>query len=162
MQNIKNLGNKRILAIAIALLLTISIATPLFSLQTVNAHTPVWQIKTYAFIDVNPDPIGIGQTAFVTFGIDKVPNTVSGAYGDRWTTLTVTITDPTGKVTTLTGFTADDTGFSHTTFVPDQIGNYTFVCNFAGQTLTGANPPPSGNSATTKTIYWRYLPAEHK
>ncbi len=75
-------------------------------------HTaPVWQLKTYAFIDANPDPIGIGQTAFITFGIDKVPNTVSGAYGDRWTNLTVTVTDPAGKVTTLSGFRADDTGF---------------------------------------------------
>ena len=155
----KSLKNNKILAIAIALLLTLSIATPILSSQTVNAHTPPWQIKTYAFIDANPDPIGIGQTAFITFGIDKVPNTVSGAYGDRWTGLTVTVTDPAGKITTLSGFVADDTGFSHTTFVPDQIGNYTFVCNFPGQTLTGANPPASGNGAVAQYIGDVYLPS---
>ncbi|MGD0451163.1 MAG: PQQ-binding-like beta-propeller repeat protein [Candidatus Bathyarchaeia archaeon] len=159
MNNFKNRGKNKTLAIAIALLLTLSIATPIFSLQTVSAHTPPWQIKTYAFIDANPDPIGIGQTAFITFGIDKVPNTVSGAYGDRWTTLTVTVTDPTGKVTTLSGFTADDTGFSHTTFVPDKLGNYTFVCNFPGQTLTGANPPPTGNGPVAQYIGDVYLPS---
>ena len=158
MVNIKNLNNKK-LAIAIALLLTLSIATPILSMQTANAHTPPWILRTYGFIDVNPDPIGIGQTAFVSFGIDKVPNTVSGAYGDRWTNLTVTITDPNGKVTVLSGFTADDTGFSHTIIVPDQIGNYTFVCNFGGQTLTGANPPPGGIGGNAQYVGDVYLPS---
>ena len=45
---------------------------------------------------------------------------------------------------TLTGFTADDTGFAHTTFTPTATGNYTFVLYFGGQNLTGANPPPGG------------------
>jgi len=159
MINIKNLGKTKTFAIAIALLLALSIATPLFSSQTAKAHTPVWVLKTYAFIDVNPDPIGIGQTAFVSFGIDKVPNTVSGAYGDRWTNLTVTETDPTGKVTVLSGFTADDTGFAYTTFVPDKVGNYTFVCNFGGQTLIGYNPPPAGLGSASVYVGDIYLPS---
>ncbi len=160
MQNLNKISKNRILTIALALLLTLSIATPIFSSQTAKAHSPVWQIKTYAFIDVNPDPIGIGQTAFVTFGIDKVPNTANAAYGDRWTNLTVTITDPNGKATTLSGFVADDTGFSHTTYTPTALGNYTFVCNFLGQTLTGANPPPTGNSAATQAYIGDiYLPS---
>ncbi len=49
--------------------------------------------------------------------------------------------------------------FSHTTFVPDQVGNYTFVCNFPGQTLTGANPPPTGNGAVAQYIGDVYLPS---
>ena len=85
--------------------------------------------------------------------------TASGAYGDRWTNLTVTITDPNGKVTTLTGFIADDTGFSHTTFTTHTLGNYTFVCNFGGQTLTGANPPPGGTAAANLQYIGDLLPA---
>ena len=143
MINIKNLGNNKILAIAIALLLTISIATPLY-LQTVKADPHPWTVTTYCYLEVNPIPVGVGQQAFITFGIDKVPMTVSTRYGDRWTNLTVTITDPSGQVTTLSGFTADDTGFAHTTWTPTTTGNYTFQCNFSGQYLTGANPPPGG------------------
>ena len=60
------------------------------------------EIKTYAFIAVAPNPIGIGQTANVTFGIDK-PQDVqpTGPYGDRWTNYTVIITKPDGTVKTL-------------------------------------------------------------
>jgi hypothetical protein len=146
----------KIKAIAITLLLTLSIAIPTFSLQSANAHDPAWIVKTYAFLDVNPDPIGVGQEAFVTFGIDKVPMTVSAQYGDRWTNLTVTITYPNGDAKTLSGFTADDTGFSHTTFTPTIAGNYTFVCNFLGQYLTGTNPPPNGFSSSAQQYIGDY------
>jgi len=153
--------NNKILAVIIATILVLSMAFSIVVLPSANAHTPIWTVKTYAFLDVNPDPIGIGQQAFVSFGIDKVPMTVSAAYGDRWTNLTITVTDPDGQVSTLTGFTADDTGFSHTTFTPAKLGNYTLVCNFLGQTLLGANPPPSGNSATTQQyIGDYYLPSQ--
>ena len=70
--------------------------------------------------------------------------TDNGYYGDLWTNFTVTITAPSGTTSTLTGFTADDTGFAHTTFTPTATGNYTFVLYFGGQNLTGANPPPGG------------------
>ncbi|MCW4046871.1 MAG: PQQ-like beta-propeller repeat protein [Candidatus Bathyarchaeota archaeon] len=146
---------------AIALFLVLTFALSLVGLPAVTAHDPPWMIKTYAFIDVNPDPIGVGQEAFVTFGIDKVPMTVSAQYGDRWTNLTVEITYPDGSKKTLSGFTADDTGFAHTTFTPEKTGNYTFVCKFGGQTLVGANPPPGGFSSSAREwIGDVYLPSE--
>ena len=39
------------------------------------------------------------------------------------------------------------------------LGNYTFVCNFPGQTLTGANPPAAGNGAVAQYIGDVYLPS---
>jgi hypothetical protein len=41
-------------------------------------------ISTYAFISVEPDPVGVGQTAYVNFWIDKVPPTAEGSWGSRW------------------------------------------------------------------------------
>ena len=143
-------------AIMIALLLVISMSASMMLLPATNAHTPPWTVKTYCFLDVNPDPIGVGQIVYVTFGIDKAPPTANARYGDRWTNLTITITYPDSTTKTLSGFMADDTGFAYTTFTPDKIGNYTFVCNFLGQTLTGANPPPTGNTALAQQFIGDY------
>jgi outer membrane protein assembly factor BamB len=127
-----------------ALLLMFAMAFSLIALPAAIAHDPPWSVKTYAYLEINPDPVGVGQTAYVSFGIDKVPQTVSGAYGDRWTNFEIEVTQPDGHIQTLTGFTADDTGFAYTTYVPATTGNYTFVLTFGGQTLVGANPPPGG------------------
>jgi outer membrane protein assembly factor BamB len=139
--------------------LILTITATLIALPATNAHSPPWSIKTYAFIAVEPSPIGVGQTAYVTFGIDKVPMTVSRAYGDRWTNFTITVTKPNGNIETLTGFTADDTGFSATTYTPDMVGNYTFVLDFGGQTLTGANPNPVTGTVNPEYVGDYYEPS---
>jgi PQQ-like domain len=132
------------IAIAIALILTLTMTFAMVALPGVKAHTPPWIIPTYAYINVDPNPVGAGQTAFVNFWLDKVPPTANGAYGDRWENFTVTITDPDGNKQTLGPFTSDDAGGSHTTFTPDKLGNYSFVFTFPGQTIAGANPAPGG------------------
>jgi outer membrane protein assembly factor BamB len=134
--------SKNKIAIVFALFLMFAMAFSLVALPAANAHTPAWNIKTYAFISVEPDPVGVGQQAYVNFWIDKAPPTASGAYGDRWHDFKVTVTDPSGDKETLGPFTSDDTGGAHTTYTPDTIGNYTFVFNFPGETIEGANPAP--------------------
>ena len=131
-------------AIAIALLLILSFALPFAQAQVTYPRI----VKTYAYLAAEPDPVGVGQNIYLSFGIDKVPMTVSGAYGDRWTNLTVTVTKPDGTTTKLSGYTADDTGFAHDIYVPTSEGNYSFQLYFGGQTLTGANPPPGGTAAS--------------
>jgi hypothetical protein len=49
-----------------------------FALSTVaipaaSPHTPAWEIPTHAYISVSPNPIGVGQTAFVVFWVDRIP-----------------------------------------------------------------------------------------
>ena len=106
-------------------------------------------------------PVGVGQQAFVSFGIDKAPITASGRFGDRWNNLTLTIGYPDGKSETLTGFMADDTGFTYTTWTPDREGNYTFQCHFLGEYITGENPPTAGWTTAQKAyIGDYYLPSE--
>ena len=36
-----------------------------------SAHTPVWKIPTYAFINAEPNPIGVGQKINIIMWIDK-------------------------------------------------------------------------------------------
>jgi hypothetical protein len=134
--------NERFFAVALIILLTVS--GVMLILPTSSAHTPPWTIQTYAFISVEPNPVGLGQELFVNFWLDKVPPTANGAYGDRWHNFTVTVTKPDGSTTTLGPFNSDDVGGSHTTYTPDQLGSYSFVFNFPGQVIVGDNPAPGG------------------
>ena len=156
----KLLKNK-IAAITIALFFMLSMTASMMPLPTANAHTPPWIIPTYAFINVSPNPIGVGQEVFVNFWIDKPTQTANGFYGDRWHNFTVTVTKPDGTTETLGPFTADDTGGTHTTYTPTTVGNYTFVFHFAGQSLVGANPAPSG-SVNPTTIGDYYSPSNSR
>ena len=55
MQNLKT----KTIAILIIALLTSSIGT----MALANAHTPAWNIPTYAYCSVAPNPAGLGQTS---------------------------------------------------------------------------------------------------
>ena len=58
----------QIKALLIAAFLVLSIATPTILLPATDAHSPAWQVPTYAFINVAPNPAGLGQTVTVNFG----------------------------------------------------------------------------------------------
>jgi hypothetical protein len=129
-------------ATMIALFLMLTIAFSLAALPAANAHTPSWTIPTYAYLSVQPNPVGVGQQAFVNFWLDKVPPTAMQQYGDRWHNFTVTVTKPNGNTETLGPFTSDDVGGAFTTYTPDTLGNYTFVFNFPGEKVLGVNSSP--------------------
>ena len=139
-------------AFAIAMLFAFSMVTSITVLPNVSAHTPAWQIPTIAFLNVAPNPVGVGQQVSVNFGITVPPPTANGPGGDRWHNFKVTVTQPDGTTETLGPFTSDDTGGTATLYTPTKVGNYTFVFSFPGETLVGANPPIS-NPATVGDYY---------
>jgi hypothetical protein len=130
----------------LATFLVLTFAATLVALPAANAHTPSLTIPTWAYLSVEPNPVGVGQSAYVNFWIDKAPPTASAQYGDRWQNFTVAVTKPNGNTETLGPYTSDDVGGAFITYVPDTLGNYTFVFNFAGQTIAGANPGPTGTA----------------
>jgi hypothetical protein len=136
------MNNSRTIAFLFAVLLSVIMILSTMLMPTINAHTPAWQIPTYSFIVVSPNPIGVGQTANVNFWVNLPPPTASAQYGDRWQNMTVIVTKPDGTKQTLGPFTSDATGGTFTTFTPNAVGNYSFQMFFGGQTLTGSNPPP--------------------
>ncbi len=135
-------GNKTLSTIALILILAISAI--MAAMPAAKAHTPPLTIPTWAYLSVEPDPVGVSQAAYVNFWIDKVPPTASAQYGDRWQNFKVTVTKPDGTTATLGPFSSDDVGGAFTTFIPTAAGNYSFVFNFPGQTIAGANPGPTG------------------
>jgi hypothetical protein len=157
----KNMKNLRLKIFSMmALFLMLSFVLPYMVTSTASAHTPAYQIPTYAFINVAPDPAGVGQSVNVGFWLGQPPPTAGTIYGDKWTGMTVKVTKPDKSTETLGPFTSDDTGGSHTEYTPSQLGNYTFQMSYPGQTLTGANSPPTGYSAAIAAfINDSYLPS---
>ena len=43
----------------------LSMSASMMLMPTTNAHTPAWEIPTYAYITAAPNPVGVGQTVNV-------------------------------------------------------------------------------------------------
>src|SRR5512139_2626595 len=125
------------ITIAIAILLMLTISLPLNLMPAANAHTPTWQIPTYAFILVAPDPIGVGQKANIIMWIDKIPDGAAVGNDIRWHNYKLTITAPNGDVETKTFDTVTDTtSAQYYGYTPSQVGTYTFKFDFPEQKYT--------------------------
>jgi hypothetical protein len=146
------------IATAVALLFTLSMVITLVAVPLVNAHDPPWQIPTYSFCSVSPNPIGVGQQVNVNFWVTIPPPTAQAQFGDRWGNMTVKVTKPDGTTQTLGPFTSDAVGGSHTTYTPAVVGNYTFQMFFGGQTLTGSNLAPGDDPSNYVNVGDYYKP----
>jgi hypothetical protein len=145
-------------AIALAILLISSIIICSIA-SAVSAHNPPQNIQTLAFLNVAPNPIGVGQTVTVNFWLNQPPPTANGVYGDRWNNLTVVVTNPNGTTQTLGPFSSDATGGTFTLYTPTVVGNYTFQFFFPGQTLAGKNLIPGASPQVTQFIGDYYQPS---
>ncbi len=137
-------------AIAFAMLLILVIAAATLWPNTFSQVTnpPGTRVPTYAYINVGPNPAGVGQTVTINFFL-ATPTLTS----EFPTNLTVVQTNPDGTQKTLGPFTGDTTGGSYTTFVPDVTGNYTFQTFYAGQTLSnGVINLPSNSTVVTLVV----------
>ena len=124
---------------AIALILVLSIG--MFGIfPVVDAHTPSWQVPTFLFMTVAPNPVGVNQPSTVIFWLNQPPPTAAGSGGDRWRNILLDVTKPDGTKLSLGSFTSDDVGSCYTVFTPDQTGTYTFKASFAGQVVSLIGP----------------------
>ncbi len=125
--------------------------------EPISAHP--WNIPTEAFITVIPNPIGIGQMLYLTFGLTTPPPTANGIYGDRWQNMRVLISKPDGTWTISASIASDNTGRATYRYTPDQIGNFTFQMLFPGQVLEGTNLAPGTNPSQYPNIGDYYEPS---
>ncbi len=139
MKNLKN----RAFAFLIVAILAFSIGA---LIPSANAHTPPWDIQLFAFVNVAPNPAGLGQTVTVGFWLNAPPMTANGPYGDRFSPFTVNVVKPDGTNETLGPFTSDATGGTSTRYTPDQLGEYQFQMFYGGQTLNGGQTGTLGIS----------------
>ena len=122
---------------------------------SVSAHTPPWEIPTYAYVVAAPNPIGVNQDGFIVMWINRPAPTSTGVSGDRWGGYTLVITKPDGTKETKGPFTADSTSSTFYKYTPDQIGTYTIDFSWPGQvlSLTGATGIPGLNSPFINDTY---------
>ena len=121
MQKLKN----KTMAIMIAAILTISMGASMMLVPNASAHSPPWNIPTYAYIIAAPNPVGVGQTAHIYMWLDAVYGAAGGstaaigtnastasaaltANNYRFQNYKLTITAPDGTVTTQTFATISD------------------------------------------------------
>jgi outer membrane protein assembly factor BamB len=103
-------------------------AISLVALPVANAQTA---IKTYAFLGVTPNPVGVGQAVLLHVGISQQTSMTT----QQWKGLTVTVTRPDGTTETLGPFTTDSTGGTGTNYIPTMTGTYQFQTHFPAQSL---------------------------
>ena len=116
-------------------------------------------IFTQTFLNVNPNPVGIGESLKLNFGLNLAPPTANGNYGDRWQGLTIKVYMPDGTSQTLGPFMSDGTGQTNTFYTPTMVGNYGFQAIFSGQTLVGSNLAPGTYPANYTHIGDYYMPS---
>jgi outer membrane protein assembly factor BamB len=167
MQILKN----KTMGLVITLILMISMTISTVALPTAKG---AGSMVTYPFIGATPNPNGVGQQTLFRFGITD--QTASDLYS--WTGITVTVTSPDGKTTTLGPFKTDSTGGSWCYYTPTMVGNYTLQSHFpeqinaatstvapAGTTMLASDSPvitfvvqqdpiPSYQGVPLPTEYW--------
>jgi hypothetical protein len=116
--------NTDIIAILSILAVVVSLIA---ALPVVKAQAPT--LKTYPFVDANPNPVGVGDDVLIRTGIFQQ----AAAVGYGWEDLTVTVTDPDNKTTTLGPFDTDSTGSTFYVTVFDEAGTYKLQTHFPEQ-----------------------------
>ena len=154
--------NKSVMILLATLLILSMTASMILSPNALGQVYPPkgTHIPTYAYLNVSPNPAGIGQTVTLNFFLATPMETVEYAVN-----MTIKETTPDGTTKTLGPFTSDLTGGSFTTVTPDQIGTYTFQFFYGGQTLStvsqwaGLINDPSNSSIVSLTV--QQEPASH-
>jgi outer membrane protein assembly factor BamB len=123
--------------IAIILMLTITTTSIFVSLPSANANNPPFNVPTYSYVTVAPNPVGIGQTVTVAWWLDKLPPGAAGNAGERYIGQTLEIIAPDGTSQTITLPPSDPVGCGYTKYTPDQVGTYTLKFKYPGQVITG-------------------------
>ena len=133
---------KLIFSIVAILLLTISAFSA--TLTIANAHTPAWNIPTYAYVACSPNTVGVGQYTLIVVWLDKFPPTAGGSGGDLWRGFKVDITKPDGTKQTIGPIEpTSQVGSAYVVYTPDQTGTYSVVFSWPGQTLTNGTGVPN-------------------
>jgi hypothetical protein len=130
-------------AIAITLLLTLTMFASLILIPAANAHTPPIQIKTYAYIIASPNPVGVSQKVDIIMWVDKTMGgwfAASASNDIRMHDYKLTITKPGGTTETQTfPIVYDTTSSQYASYTPDKAGNYTLKFDFPEQVCTWSN-----------------------
>ncbi|MCW3998641.1 MAG: PQQ-binding-like beta-propeller repeat protein [Candidatus Bathyarchaeota archaeon] len=143
------------LTIAFSICIILSMTASTILLPTTSAHDPAWEIPTFAYINVAPNPVGVDQTATIVVWMDKLIDGTLMTNNIRFHNYQVVITDPDGETETIDWETVTDTTSSaYTQWTPTKVGVYQLNFTFPGQDYTDYE-----YSQTSSYINDTYLPS---
>jgi hypothetical protein len=147
---------KKAIAIFFAIFLTISMSASMILVPNTSAHTPAWNIPTFAYINAAPNPIGVGQQVSVIMWLDKTFDPSIALSNDwRFHNYNLTIILPSGATEEHDFPTVKDTTSSQFyAYTPTVAGNYTFIFTFPGQQYNTYS-----HDATSAFVNDTYLPS---
>jgi hypothetical protein len=90
-------------------------------------------IPTTAYVSVEPNPVGVGQTVNVTMWIEPPPPTPT----DRFSDLAIYFTRPDNTTEYMGPLFSNPNGSASTLYTPDQIGTYALQLNYLGESFAG-------------------------
>ncbi len=134
---------------SVFLVLLLALSTMATTISSANAAVVIrTPFTVFAYVSAVPNPIGVGQTALVTFRIDQ-PLSGATIRSGLANGTTVTITKPDGTTETKGPYTLDSTSSGWFAYAPTQTGTYYFQMHFPQQQYWI-------NTTTTQT-QWTYL-----
>ena len=155
----KTLNRK--ITVAISLLLAISMVASMTFLPNAKAQSSE-KIITFAYVQGNPNPCGVGQQARVYMWLEQVLPGATLGNGIRFHDYKLTITPPTGTATSVTfANITDPTSSQGYTFTPTQVGTYTLNFTFPGQTYDFTTPPQYALGTNTIALDGQYYEPSH-
>ncbi len=117
-----NFKNRKI-ATTFALIFIASMMASMFALPNF-AVAETGDMVTYPFVEAIPNPVGVGQRTLINLGLINY----LAVDGDGWN-VTLTITDPSGKSTSIDLMTWSTGTVGHS-FIPETNGTYILKCTF--------------------------------
>ena len=149
--------NKTFAAITLFLILTMTFSLAAF----LPANAQAREITSYCYLSVEPNPVGVGQSTFISMWVDAVLPDANFDNPVRRHGYKLTVKEPDGSValTQEWAVVVDTTGVAFTSFTPDKVGTYTVLFEYAGQTYVwNATPAQSQWTGTVFLPDTRTLP----
>ena len=145
----KFLKNKTATILIAAFLMISMVASMTMTSNVLAQVTPPAgsHVPTYPYLNVAPNPAGIGQT--VTLNMIMAIPFITSESGQNFT---IQMSTPAGVHSTLGPFRSDATGGTYTTIVPDQLGNYTFQFFYGGQNMTNGVIADASNTGVVTLL----------
>jgi hypothetical protein len=129
----KNQRNKTFSAIALTILMAMSAF--MITTNVVSAAPIIGYFQTSARCSPIPNVVGVGQTIFISIGVQPVPP-ISSLTADpqyEWNGMMIYVMKPNGQNDTIGPKMSDPTGSTYAQYTPTQTGKYTFQMYFPGQ-----------------------------
>lgn len=130
-----NLKNK-IFAMLFILIMAIGTFCGTFTIVEAQLEVTGGDVKTGAFLTVEPNPVGLGQSVQVTFWVSPIHPLPDDAFHGYQ----VTITHPDGTVENKGPFNSlGRQSIQFFSYTPTSVGNYTFHFTYPGETFSSSN-----------------------